>query len=46
MKTRSKKAKKHNYTEDCKKQPREILDQCKKKSLKPACVMQDRLVCT
>ena len=46
MKTRSKKAKKHNYTEDCKKQPREIRDQCKKKSLKPVCVMQDRLVCT
>ena len=46
MKTRSKKAKKHNHTEDCKKQPREIRDQCKKKSFKPVCVVQDRLVCT
>merc|ERR1712243_432590 len=46
MKTRPKKAKKYSYTEDCKEQPREICDQCEKKSLKPVCVMQDRLVCT
>ena len=46
MKTRSKKAKKYNYTKDCKKQHREIRDQCKKKSLKPICMMQGRLVCT
>ena len=30
MKTRPKKAKKYNYTKDCKKQPREIYDQGKK----------------
>ena len=46
MKTRSKKVKKHNYTKDCKKQPREIRDHCKKKSLKPVCMMEDRFVCT
>merc|ERR1712013_721927 len=46
MKTRPKKAKKYSYTKDCKEQPREICDQCEKKSLKPVCVMQDRLVCT
>merc|ERR1711955_38217 len=46
MKTRPKKAKKYSYTKDCKDQPREICDQCEKKSLKPVCVMQDRLVCT
>ena len=46
MKTRSKKAKKSNYTKDCEEQPKEIPDQCKKKSLKPVCVMQDSFVCT
>merc|ERR1711982_14796 len=46
MKTRPKKAKKYSYTKDCKERPREICDQCEKKSLKPVCVMQDRLVCT
>ena len=46
MKTRPKKAKKHGYTKDYKEQPREICDQRKKKSLKPNCVMQSRLVCT
>merc|ERR1712243_123546 len=46
MKTRPKKAKKYSYTKDCKEQPREICDQCEKKSLKPVCVMQERLVCT
>ena len=38
MKTRFKKAKKYSYTKDCKGQPREICDQCEKKSLKPVCV--------
>merc|ERR1711862_200364 len=33
MKTRPKKAKKYSYTKDCKEQPREICDQCEKKSL-------------
>merc|ERR1712243_75555 len=42
MKTRPKKAKKYSYTKDCKEQPREICDQCEKKSLKPVCVTQDR----
>ena len=46
MKTHSKKAKKYSYIKDCKKQPREICDQCNKKSSKPVCVVQDRLTCT
>merc|ERR1711875_139351 len=33
IKTRPKKAKKYSYTKDCKEQPREICDQCEKKSL-------------
>ena len=41
-----KKAKKQNYTKDCKEQHEEIPDQCKKKSLKPVCVAQDRFACT
>merc|ERR1712183_281891 len=45
MKTRSKKAKKYSYTKDCKEQPREICDQCEKKSIKPVCDTQDRLTC-
>merc|ERR1712243_313956 len=32
--------------QNCHFEPREICDQCEKKSLKPVCVMQDRLVCT
>merc|ERR1711872_658288 len=43
MKTRPKKAKKYSYTKDCKEQPREICDQCEKKSLRPVCEMQERL---
>jgi len=46
MKTRPKKAKKYSYTKDCKEQPREICDQCEKKSIQPLCDMQERLVCT
>merc|ERR1719186_707172 len=46
MKTRPKKAKKHSYTKDCKEQPREICDQCEKKSIQPLCDMQERLTCT
>ena len=45
MKTRPKKAKKYSYTKDCKEQPREICDQCEKKSLRPVCEMQQRLEC-
>merc|ERR1711964_559066 len=45
MKTRPKKAKKYSYTKDCKDQPREICDQCEKKSLQPVCDMQERLEC-
>merc|ERR1712142_1038317 len=45
MKTRPKKAKKYSYTKDCKEQPREICDQCEKKSLRPVCEMQERLEC-
>merc|ERR1712072_920500 len=37
MKTRPKKAKKYSYTKDCQEQPREICDQCEKKSLQPVC---------
>merc|ERR1711942_88227 len=44
-KTRPKKAKKYSYTKDCKEQPREICDQCEKKSLRPVCEMQERLEC-
>ena len=46
MKTRPKKAKKYSYTKDCKEQPREICDQCEKKSIQPLCDTQERLVCT
>ena len=46
MKTRPKKAKNYSYTKDCKEQPREICDQCEKKSIKPVCDTQERLVCT
>merc|ERR1719186_777868 len=45
MKTRPKKAKKYSYTKDCKEQPREICDQCEKKSIQPLCDMQERLTC-
>jgi len=45
MKTRPKKAKKYSYTKDCKEQPREICDQCEKKTLEPVCDMQERLEC-
>merc|ERR1711903_90176 len=45
QKTRPKKAKKYSYTKDCKEQPREICDQCEKKSIQPVCDMQERLVC-
>jgi len=46
MKTRPKKAKKYSYTKDCKEQPREICDQCEKKTIQPVCEQQERLVCT
>jgi len=46
MKTRPKKAKKYSYTKDCQEQPREICDQCEKKSIQPQCTMQERLTCT
>ena len=46
MKTRPKKAKKYSYTKDCKEQPREICDQCEKKTIQPVCEKQERLVCT
>ena len=45
MKTRPKKAKKYSYTKDCKEQPREICDQCEKKTLKPVCTMEARQEC-
>merc|ERR1712119_140101 len=45
MKTRPKKAKKYSYIKDCKEQPREICDQCEKKSIQPLCDMQERLTC-
>merc|ERR1712096_238683 len=45
MKTRPKKAKKYSYTKDCKEQPREICDQCEKKSIQPLCDMEERLTC-
>merc|ERR1712179_688412 len=35
MKTRPKKAKKYSYTKDCEEQPREICDQCEKKTIQP-----------
>ena len=40
------KAKKYSNTKNCKEQPREIWDQCEKKSMKPVYAMQDRLICT
>merc|ERR1712129_367912 len=40
-----KKAKKYSYTKDCKEQPREICDQCEKKTLKSECGTQERLEC-
>merc|ERR1719427_596001 len=46
MKTRPKKAKKYSYTKDCKEQPREICDQCEKKTIQRVCEKQERLVCT
>jgi len=46
MKVRPKKAKKYSYTKDCKEQPREICDQCEKKTIQPVCDMQERLVVT
>ena len=46
MKTRPKKTKKYSYTKDCKEQPREIRDQCEKKSIQPLCDTQERLVRT
>merc|ERR1719186_2186690 len=45
MKTRPKKAKKYSYTKDCEEQPREICDQCEKKSIQPLCDMEERLTC-
>merc|ERR1719508_656905 len=45
MKPRPKKAKMYSYTKDCKEQPREICDQCEKKSIQPLCDMQERLTC-
>ena len=45
MKTRPKKAKKYSYTKDCKEQPREICDQCEKKTLRPDCETQERMEC-
>ena len=36
----------NSYTKDCKEQPREICDQCKKKTIQTVCVKQERLVCT
>merc|ERR1712034_37717 len=45
QKTRPKKAKKYSYTKDCKEQPREVCDQCEKKSLQPVCNKESRLVC-
>ena len=46
MKTCPKKAKKYSQTNDCKEQPREICDQCEKKTIQPLCDTQERLVCT
>ena len=40
------KTKKYSYTKDCKEQPREISDQCEKKSLQPLCNTQERLIST
>ena len=45
MKTRPKKAKKYSYTKDCKEQPREICDQCEKKTLRPDCIPEERMEC-
>ena len=46
MKTCPKKAKKYNYTKDCKEQPREICDQCEKKNTQLLCDTQGRMVRT
>ena len=46
MKTRPKKTKTDSYIKDCKEQPREICDQCEKKSIQPLCDTQERLVRT
>ena len=46
MKVRPKKAKKYSYTKDCKEQPREICDQCEKRTIQPVCEMQERLEVT
>lgn len=46
MKVRPKKAKKYSYTKDCKEQPREICDQCEKRTIQPECTEQDRLIVT
>ena len=43
MKVRPKKAKKYSYTKDCKEQPREICDQCEKRTIEPECVMEERV---
>ena len=45
MRTCHKKAKKYNYIKECKGQPREIWDQCEKKSIQLLCDTQERLVC-
>eukprot|EP00091_Calanus_sinicus_P000057 TRINITY_DN0_c4_g1_i4.p1 TRINITY_DN0_c4_g1~~TRINITY_DN0_c4_g1_i4.p1 ORF type:complete len:167 (+),score=45.65 TRINITY_DN0_c4_g1_i4:523-1023(+) len=41
-----KNAKKYSYTKDCKEQPREVCDQCEKKTIQPVCDLQERLVCS
>ena len=46
MKTHPEKIGKHNYNKDCKEQPREIRDQCEKKSIQPLYNIQERLVRT
>ena len=44
MKTHPEKIGKYNYTKVCKEQPREIRDQCEKKSIQPLYNIQERLV--
>merc|ERR1739848_521716 len=44
-KTKPKKAKVYSYTEDCKKVPREVCDQCETKTLQPACLLEARVTC-
>jgi len=44
-KTKPKKAKVYSYTEDCKKVPREVCDQCETKTLQPACLREERVTC-